>query len=329
MDNFNYQTYTIRRLTEMASTGSLDLNPDWQRGSVWTREQKPKLIDSLENGYPVPHLVIWTRPHGRYVMVDGKQRTETLISYTKDEFTYDKLLFSQKTEADKETFLDKELNVLVFKACVDEDFIVEFFERINTESKQLSNGEMINCLCSKPIVSKINSMFFQPGVFQTKWASVFGEPMEEKRMKHYENTVPYLTSSLHGDKYLSKSFPTIAPVIKSTNEETLNKYMHVFEERMDLFMTICKSIFEACPQIKPEWTKQGLPPLRQLSPIWLTIINPEHYTENLVTFWTGFYKNMYAKPVSIKPQWDLYMRKNGKPKQFYNEIGFATLMYNA
>ncbi len=328
MTDYTYQNYPIRRIIEMASTGSLKLDPIWQRNFVWTRDQKPKLIDSLENGYPIPHLVIWTRPGGNYIMVDGKQRTETLISYTKDDFAYDNVLFSQKTEADKEAFLDKELSVLVFKVCVELDFINEYFERINTGSKHLSNGEMFNNLGNKPIVSKINSLFFQSGPFQTKWASIFGEPVKDIRMKCYENTVPYLTSSLYGDKCLSKSFEAIASKIKETDEDTLNKHMHKFEERMDLFMIICKSIFEACPDIKKEWTKQGLPPLRQLSPIWVTINNLEHYSEDLVTFWTSFYKNMCANPMNIKPQWDLYMRKNGSPKQFKNEIGFATIMYN-
>jgi hypothetical protein len=262
-------------------------------------------------------------------MVDGKQRTEALIDYTKDKFAFENTLYSQKSQSDKETFLDKEINVLVFKACVDEDFIVEYFERINTESKQLSNGEMINCLCAKPIVSSINSLFFQQGSFRDKWIELFGEPNEEKRMKHYENTVPYLTSSLHGVKYLTKSFPTIAPVIKSTDQAKLDEHMYIFESRIDLFINIVKSIFEACPQLKPQWTKQGLPPIRQISPIWVTIINPEQYTENLITFWSAFYKNMYSKPNTIKPQWELYMRKNGKPQQIYKEISYAMVMYNA
>lgn len=328
MENFTYQTYTIRRLTEMASSGSLDLNPDWQRGSIWTRDQKPKLIDSIENGYPIPCLVIWTRPQGKYVMVDGKQRTEAIIGYSKDEFAFDNVLFSQKSQSDKDTFLDKELTVLVFKTCVDEDFIVEFFERINTESKQLSNGEMINCLCSRPIVSTINTLFFQAGQFKEKWVALFGEPMEEKRMKHYENTVPYLTASMYGIQYLTKSFPTIAPVIKSTDEAKLNEHMHIFEARMDLFMNICKAIFEECPQLKSQWTKGGLPPIRQVSAIWGTIINPEHY-ENLITFWSAFYKKLYLNPISMKPQWELYMRKNGKPQQIKNEISYAVIMCNS
>jgi hypothetical protein len=329
MENSTYQIYTIRRLTEMASDGSLDLDPDWQRGSIWTRDQKPKLIDSIQNGYPIPPLVIWTRPQGKYIMVDGKQRTEALIGYTKDEFAFENTVYSQKSQSDKETFLDKEINVLVFKACVDEDFIVEYFERINTESKQLSNGEMINCLCAKPIVSSINNLFFQPGSFRDKWVELFGEPNEEKRMKHYENTVPYLTSSLHGIKYLTKSFPTIAPVIKSTDQAKLDEHMYIFESRIDLLINVVKAIFEVCPQLKPQWTKQGLPPIRQISPIWVTIINPEHYTENLITFWAAFYKNMNSKPITIKPQWELYMRKNGKPQQIYKEINYAMVMYNA
>ena len=319
----SYQTFTIREIKDKVTTGRWDLNPDWQRGSVWTRDQKPKLIDSIEHGYPIPHLTIWTRPHGKSVMVDGKQRTETIVGFVSDEFCAEgNDWFSGRSDDAQQAFLDKEIHALVFQSRVDEDFIVEYFERINSESKQLSNGELINSLCGKPIVSATTRFFFTPNDTQIRWSLVFAEPQTEaKRMKYHEETVPYLASSLFGVNRLTKSYPVLAGDLKKTTQMEVDTHMPEFTRRMNTFVDVCQRIFDECPHLRPGWTKQGLPPLRQMSPIWLSILEPQHI-ENPVTFWPRFYR-MLSDNAVVKNEWDLHMRKNGKPTQLYKEIHYA------
>jgi hypothetical protein len=323
MATYSYQIFTIRRLSDMISANNLDLNPDWQRGSVWTRDQKPKLIDSLDEGYPIPHITLWTRPRSKYVMVDGKQRTEAMIGFINDEFAAsDNDWFSGRDEEMQEAFLDKEIHALVFHSSVDEDFIVEYFERINSESKQLSNGELINALCGKPIVSNVHAMFFESSALRTAWTRVFTEPCSDtKRMKYYEDTVPYLTSSMFGVTHLTKSYPVLATNLKTTELTDVQQHLHLFNERMTHFLGVCASILEQNPHLRPGWSKHGLPPLRQMSAIWLTILEPQHVADP-VSFWTTFYR-MMSDDANIKNEWNLRMRKNGKPAQFYEEIQFA------
>ena len=319
----SYQTFTIREIKEKVITGKWDLNPDWQRGSVWKTEQKQSLIDSLDKEIPVPHITIWTRPHGNAVMVDGKQRTETVVGFVGDDFCAEENdWFSGRREANQEAFLDKQIQVLVFRSCVDEDDIVEYFERINSGSKQLSNGELINSLCRKPIVSNTEGMFFTENDFQIKWTRVFGQPREDaKRMKCHEDTVPYLTSSMFGVNFLTKSYPVIATVLKTTDQTDVNDHWPDFMYRMNVFMEVCRRIFEECPQMRPAWSKQGLPPLRQVSAIWLSILDTQ-YIDDPVTFWPDFYRLLSTRP-DIKALWDLQVRKNGKPTQLVKEIQFA------
>lgn len=321
--NYSYQIFTVRRLNEMVASGNLDLNPDWQRGSVWTRDQKPKLIDSLDSGYPIPHITLWTRPHGRAVMVDGKQRTETIVGFIADDFAgYDDDWFSGRDEEQQQAFLDIEIHALVFGSRVDEDFIVEYFERINSESKQLSNGELINSLCMKPLVSKTSTLFFSPSEFHSEWQNVFAQPTTDaKRMKYHEDTVPYLCSSMFGVNNLTKSYPVLAPHLKSVLQEEVDAHMPVFMTRLHSFLDICRQIFTECPQLRPGWTKNGLPPLRQMSAIWLSVLEPQHI-ENPRVFWPAFYRKLSSDD-AVKNQWNLHMRKNGKPAQLYKEIQFA------
>ncbi len=318
-----YQTLTIRELCEKVSSGRWDLNPDWQRGSVWTEKQKPKLIDSIDNDYPIPHITLWTRPHGKAVMVDGKQRTETIVGFINDEFcAAGNDWFSGRSEEAQQAFLDRQIQTLVFQSRIDEGFIVEYFERINSGSKQLRNGELINSLCGKPIVLRITELFFAPGDFRNRWTAVFGEPRtDDKRMKYHEDTVPYLTSSMFGVKFLTKSYPVIAPCLKNTTQGDVDAHMHTFLQGMNAFLNVCQQIFEQCPQMRPGWSKQGLPPLRQLSCVWLTILEPQH-VEDPATFWARFYRLM-SDNQEIAHRWALHMRKNGKPGQLYEEIQFA------
>jgi hypothetical protein len=75
--------------------GYIDLNPPYQRGSVWTLDQRIALVRSWLMGVPIPACVLnrrdtagWVRNNGDdkglgpvYAVVDGKQRLETAIAW--------------------------------------------------------------------------------------------------------------------------------------------------------------------------------------------------------------------------------------------------------
>lgn len=71
------------------SEGEGDLNPAYQRSSVWTNLQRVELVKSWLMGVPIPSIVIndrifgpWPKHFGRtegefsYAVIDGKQRIE-------------------------------------------------------------------------------------------------------------------------------------------------------------------------------------------------------------------------------------------------------------
>ena len=72
--------------------GGLDVDQPYQRGDVWTEDQRRLFIKSLLLGIPVPAIIINDRfsakyqdPLGRvdwrHAVIDGKQRTITLIRW--------------------------------------------------------------------------------------------------------------------------------------------------------------------------------------------------------------------------------------------------------
>lgn len=67
----------------------LVLDPPYQRGSVWTAEQRINLIKSMLQGLPIGSIFINERsiddPH--YYVIDGKQRIETIRDFRTDLFS--------------------------------------------------------------------------------------------------------------------------------------------------------------------------------------------------------------------------------------------------
>jgi hypothetical protein len=78
---------SLRELTNLVLEGDLNLNAPYQRGNVWTQEQRVNLLRSLLLGVPVAAIVLnrrgsntaWTESGDQpyYVAIDGKQRLTT------------------------------------------------------------------------------------------------------------------------------------------------------------------------------------------------------------------------------------------------------------
>lgn len=74
---------TVRDLLALKDDDVLKVNPEYQRGSVWSSLQRKKLVDSVLRGYPIPLIYlhhIETR-RGRFVnnlleIIDGQQRLQ-------------------------------------------------------------------------------------------------------------------------------------------------------------------------------------------------------------------------------------------------------------
>ena len=60
----------------------IDLDPDFQRGRVWTQENQSDFVGFFLSGGMVPPVVVWDRPHPETrVVVDGKQRLTSLLNW--------------------------------------------------------------------------------------------------------------------------------------------------------------------------------------------------------------------------------------------------------
>lgn len=159
MKNFDSRTYSINDFLEWSNNDQLELNPKFQRRSVWTDTARSYLMDTIVRGKPIPKVFIrqklnvQTRLSIREV-VDGQQRLRTILSYLRDGFVISKkhhplyggLYFSQLDQVDE----DIQANILNYEISTDllvnlpDSEVLDIFGRLNSYSVTLNIQERIN-----------------------------------------------------------------------------------------------------------------------------------------------------------------------------------------
>lgn len=76
----------------------LDLQPDFQRGEIWDKARRQRLIDSLLRDWYVPAVHVVQLPDGRAVVLDGQQRLAAIRDFFDDNFVVDGNIEPQSDE---------------------------------------------------------------------------------------------------------------------------------------------------------------------------------------------------------------------------------------
>jgi uncharacterized protein with ParB-like and HNH nuclease domain len=82
----SYGERTINDFLLLFKNGQINLNPGFQRRSVWSRADRQRLIQSITAKYPLPSVFLYQRLQKGgviYDVVDGKQRLETILMFTR------------------------------------------------------------------------------------------------------------------------------------------------------------------------------------------------------------------------------------------------------
>lgn len=76
------QTLTIRNFSDYAKEEGLELNPSYQRDSVWSTSDSQLLIDSILRGIPIPSIILTQiENNDQLQIVDGKQRLTAILRF--------------------------------------------------------------------------------------------------------------------------------------------------------------------------------------------------------------------------------------------------------
>ncbi len=167
----NFQT--VSWFWDLYTRKLLELEPPYQRRSVWNQEYKDFFIDTVLNGYPAPAIFLYQEitPEGisKYGVVDGKQRLSTLFDFAENKFpvsetaTITRLrgkFFTELENNVKQNFWKYQFAVEYIPSD-DEKIINDIFDRINRNVSKLTPQELRH--------AKFNGVFITTVENLTDW----------------------------------------------------------------------------------------------------------------------------------------------------------------
>ncbi len=174
MDRVGYHSLVVQDLINYYRALELNVNPWYQRRSVWNNPQKSYLINTLFEKKPIPAIYIRHSIDldlGKSIkeVVDGQQRTRTILEYCEDKFTarhpsyLNRVSFKDLNKTERQDFLLTAIPVGYLLGADDAD-VIDIFGRINSVSKSLNAQEKRNAnfsgefkqFCLEQASSRIN-----------------------------------------------------------------------------------------------------------------------------------------------------------------------------
>jgi hypothetical protein len=139
---------------DLNEKGQLDLEPPYQRRSVWSRRDREFFMDTVMNNLPAPpvflHKTLDENGKSTFHVVDGKQRLQTIIDFRAnkvrlpEEFADNNLQkkrWNDLSREHRELFWNYEIVVEQIPDVSDAS-IKNIFERINRNSRKLTSQEL-------------------------------------------------------------------------------------------------------------------------------------------------------------------------------------------
>ena len=147
------EQYRISDFLEWHQQKRLELNPHFQRGSVWSPAARTYLIDTILRSFPIPKVYLRTRIDVKSKksvreVVDGQQRLRAILDFAEDKFALTKraeefagLQYSTLTQEMKQAFLEFPIAVDQLMNAKDSE-VLEVFARLNSYTVPLNPPEL-------------------------------------------------------------------------------------------------------------------------------------------------------------------------------------------
>ncbi|MGE6435047.1 DUF262 domain-containing protein [Shewanella baltica] len=152
MLKWNSSPHPISDMRDWNELHRLEINPEFQRGSVWSDAAKVMLIDSILNEIPMPKILVSKKivnGSTHRIIIDGQQRTKTILSFLNNEFKLkppyqgdmlDKY-FEDFSEAEKDKFLSYQIDFNESKGLTEQE-LRNVYSRLNKYTFALNKQEL-------------------------------------------------------------------------------------------------------------------------------------------------------------------------------------------
>lgn len=149
-------TQDISWFLDLDRNHQLDLNPPYQRRSVWTRKDRLFFLDTIFRGFPSPaiflHKTMEDDGKTTFHVVDGKQRLETILAFVNDKLRIARDYGDSRLDGKKwsqlegepslrQNFWNYQVNVELVH-FTESSIINDVFDRLNRNSRKLTRQEL-------------------------------------------------------------------------------------------------------------------------------------------------------------------------------------------
>lgn len=138
---YQTQKWKIIDLIKLYKDGLLILDPPYQRNFIWSKKDQSELIDSiLKKRFPLPTFFLRKIDNNLFEMVDGQQRTRSILSYYKRKLEGE--IIGELLEKEKKEFENFQLAITVITSIEKDESIEDFYARVNKTGRKLNKPEL-------------------------------------------------------------------------------------------------------------------------------------------------------------------------------------------
>lgn len=138
---YRVESWSIKQLKTKYDEGMLNLNPPYQRKFIWSLKDQQTLIQSILKGYAIPNIFLFENKTGFFDMVDGQQRTRTILGFIENQFkTLDGITYKElKNHSDFDEYI---IPVTIIEKIEKDESIEDFYSLVNKSGIHLNRPEL-------------------------------------------------------------------------------------------------------------------------------------------------------------------------------------------
>lgn len=326
--------WTIEQFLNLYESKKIDLSPPYQRKEIWTLKDQKLLIDSVKKNRPMPNFFLLAKGNDTYEMVDGQQRSRSILGYWRGGFPdNEKEVFTEEFKENPSNssivkhFRDYRMSVTIITELNETESIEGFYYLVNSSGYGLNRPEvkkaqyfstnflsLINKLAEKDLLAELN--LFSSGTlkrmndidFVSELIALIEHGISEKKEKvdfMYENDISEDKCNELEDKFVNilmhiSRFNSITP-LRTTRYRQKNDFYSLFafiSNNITIDDTTLdyfyKLLVKIGPYIRP--SQDGCAPLKNYAINCVTQSNSKNARLLRNTFFEEFLLNQNSKP---------------------------------